>query len=114
MTNEEQPVAVQERSDDLDGGDMTFTEHITGDGPRVVNPTGNVVPSMPSPANEPQEAPQSHSSTTSAELYEANEDHMDPIEPNMQFSYLPDEFMQNLNEKHNKRKIEKKNARGKL
>lgn len=115
MTNEEQPVAVRERSDDPDGGDMTYTEHITDDGLRVVNPTGNVVPMMPPlDSREPEDPPQQHSSTTSAKLNEANEEHMEPIEPNVQVSYLPDEFMQNLNEKHNKRKIEKKNARDKL
>lgn len=44
MTNEEQPVAIEERNDNPDEGDMTFTEQITDDGLRVVNPTGNVTP----------------------------------------------------------------------
>ena len=39
MTNEEQPVAIEERNDNPDEGDMTFTEQITDDGLRVVNPT---------------------------------------------------------------------------
>lgn len=38
MTNEEQPVAIEERNDNPDEGDMTFTEQITDDGLRVVNP----------------------------------------------------------------------------
>ena len=37
MTNEEQPVAIEERNDNPDEGDMTFTEQITDDGLRVVN-----------------------------------------------------------------------------
>ena len=44
MTNEEQPVAIEERNDNPDEGDMTFIEQITDDGLRVVNPTGNVTP----------------------------------------------------------------------
>lgn len=42
LTNEEQPVAIEERNEGPDEGDMTFTEQITDDGLRVVNPTGNV------------------------------------------------------------------------
>ena len=113
MASEEQPVAIQERSDDPDGGDMTYTEHITDDGLRVVNPTGNVVPMMPLPKTIEPEA-QQQPTTTSAELNEENELYMEPIEPNVQCSYLSDDFMHELNEKHNKRKIEKKNARDKL
>lgn len=40
LTNEEQPVAIEERNEGPDEGDMTFTEQITDDGLRVVNPTG--------------------------------------------------------------------------
>lgn len=39
LTNEEQPVAIEERNEGPDEGDMTFTEQITDDGLRVVNPT---------------------------------------------------------------------------
>ena len=46
MTNEEQPVAIEESNDNPDEGDMTFTEQITDDGLRVVNPTGNIAPPL--------------------------------------------------------------------
>ena len=114
MSGEEQPVAVEEHSDNPDNSDMTYTEQITDDGLRVVNPTGNYVPTMPSTDSEQSSASRQSSSTTSAELNETNEEQMEPIEPNVQCSYLSDEFFQNLNEKHNKRKIEKKNARDKV
>ena len=42
MTNEEQSVAIEESNDNPDEGDMTFTEQITDDGLKVVNPTGNI------------------------------------------------------------------------
>lgn len=54
------------------------------------------------------------SSTTSEELNEKNDEFLEHIEPEHQCSYLSEEFMQNLNNKHNTRKIEKKNARDKL
>ena len=114
MSGEEQPVAVEEHSDNPDTGDMTYTEQITDDGLRVVNPTGNYVPTMPSAGSEQSSASRQSSSTTSAELNETNEEQMEPIELNVQCGYLSEEFFQNLNEKHNKRKIEKKNARDKV
>ena len=112
MTNEEQPVAIEERNDNPDEGDMTFIEQITDDGLRVVNPTGNVTPHS-SFIEEPPITEQP-SSTTSEELNEKNDEFLEHIEPEHQCSYLSEEFMQNLNNKHNTRKIEKKNARDKL
>ena len=52
--------------------------------------------------------------TTTEELNKENEENMEEIEPAPQYCFYPDEFMQNLNDKHNKRKIEKRNAIDKL
>ena len=113
LTNEEQPVAIEERNEGPDEGDMTFTEQITDDGLRVVNPTGNVPYPQPPSDEEQSQQPQSHT-VTSEELNEKNDEILEHIDPVPQCSYLSDEFMQNLNNKHNTRKIEKKNARDKL
>ena len=113
LTNEEQPVAIEERNEGPDEGDMTFTEQITDDGLRVVNPTGNVPSPLPPSSEEQPQQPQVHT-VTSDELNEKNDEILEHIEPEHQCSYLSDEFMQNLNNKHNTRKIEKKNARDKL
>ena len=96
-----------------DEGGMTFTEQITDDGLRVVNPTGNVPYPQPPSDEEQSQQPQSHT-VTSEELNEKNDEILEHIDPVPQCSYLSDEFMQNLNNKHNTRKIEKKNARDKL
>ena len=113
LTNEEQPVAIEERNEGPDEGDMTFTEQITDDGLRVVNPTGNVPYPQPPSGEEQSQQPQSHT-VTSEELNAKNDEILEHIDPVPQCSYLSDEFMQNLNNKHNTRKIEKKNARDKL
>lgn len=112
MTNEEQPVAIEESNDNPDEGDMTFTEQITDDGLRVVNPTGNIAPHS-SFTEEPPMTEQPPS-TTSEELNERNDEMMEHIDPAHQYSFYSDEFMQSLNDKHYTRKIEKKNARDKL
>ena len=78
----------------------------------VVNPTGNVTPHS-SFIEEPTITEQP-SSTTSEELNEKNDEFLEHIEPEHQCSYLSEEFMRNLNNKHKTRKIEKKNARDKL
>lgn len=69
LTNEEQPVAIEERNEGPDEGDMTFTEQITDDGLRVVNPTGNVPYPQPPSGEEQSQQPQSHT-VTSEELNE--------------------------------------------
>ena len=43
MANEEQPVAVEEHTDDPDLSVPTYTEQVTEDGLRVLNPTGKSV-----------------------------------------------------------------------
>ena len=114
MANEEQPVAVEERNDDPDLSVPTYTEHVTEDGLRVLNPTGKSVVVNPPVVEEPSQETHTELPVSSQELNEDNEAHLEHIDPKMQCSFFADEFMQNLNEKHNKRKIEKKNARDKM
>ena len=114
MVNEEQPVAVEEHNDDPDLSVPTYTEHVTEDGLRVLNPTGKSVAVNPPVVEEPSQETQTELPVSSQELNEDNEAHLEHIDPKMQCSFFADEFMQNLNEKHNKRKIEKKNARDKM
>lgn len=114
LANEEQPVAIEECDDNSDEGDLKFTEQVTEDGLRVVNPTGNTPLFPPSFPEEQPEASPSTPSTTSEELNDKNDERLEHIEPDNQYSYASEEFMQFLNNKHNTRKIEKKNARDKL
>ena len=114
MANEEQPVAVEEHSDDPNLSVPTYTEQVTEDGLRVLNPTGKSVVVNPPVAEETPQPSQTEQPVTSQELNEENDAHLEHIDPKAQCSFFADEFMQNLNEKHNKRKIEKRNARDKM
>ncbi len=109
MTAEEEPIAIEEVVDNANEGNMTYTEQVTEDGLRVVSPTGNVVPSSPL-VEEQEDNTENKSGVTSEELNEEIEDNAEFIDPKYQCSLLPDEFLQNLNDKHNERKIEKKNV----
>ena len=113
MDNEEVPVSVEEHSDDSEEGDMTYTEQVTDDGLRVVIPTGNNHTNSSPPTEEESQSTQ-QTNTTSTELNKENEENMEEIEPDSQCCFFPDEFMKSLNDKHNKRKIERKNAIDKL
>lgn len=111
---EEAPVVVEETIDP-NGGTMTYTEEVDDDGLRVVNPTGNIPPVVfPEEDNEPEPEQVQELKTTSEELNEENNDHMEQVDPKAQLSMVPDKFMNHLNEKHKQRKIERKNAIDKL
>ena len=112
MDNEEVPVSVEEHNNGPEGSDMTYTEQVTDDGLRVVIPTGNKQTNSSLP--EEEESQPTRQTTTSVDLNKENEENMEEIEPAPQYCFYPDEFMQNLNDKHNKRKIEKRNAIDKL
>lgn len=73
MTNEEQPVAVEERNDDPDLSVPTYTEHVTEDGLRVLNPTGKSVAVNSPVAEEPSQEAQTEQPVSSQELNEDNE-----------------------------------------
>ncbi len=112
MDNEEVPVSVEEHNNGPEGSDMTYTEQVTDDGLRVVIPTGNKQTNSPPP--EEEESQLTRQTTTSVDLNKGNEENMEEIEPAPQYSFYLDEFIQTLNDKHNKRKKEKRNAIDKL
>lgn len=107
---EEEPVAIQENNDP-NSGIMTYTEEVSDDGLRVVNPTSNVatLPFESESQSEPEEGTTEEGKTTSNELNESNEDYMEQTDPEAQICLMSDQFMSHLTEKH-KRNIEKKNA----
>ena len=112
MDNEEVPVSVEEHNDGPEGSDMTYTEQVTDDGLRVVIPTGNKQTNSSLP--EEEESQPTRQTTTSVDLGERSIINKKEIEAAPQYCFYPDEFMHNLNDKHNKRKIEKRNAIDKL
>ena len=112
MDNEEVPVSVEEHNNGPEGSDMTYTEQVTDDGLRVVIPTGNKQTNSSPP--EEEESQLTRQTTTSVDLGGRRIIKKKKIEVAPQYCFYPDEFMQNLNDKHNKRKIEKRNAIDKL
>ena len=104
----EEPVSISENRDQSEGGFMAYTEQQDDDGLRVVSPTG-FVPTTELEQQEPEPEPeQPH--TTSEELNEEGEAYMEDIDPAYQLSMVEEDFIHQLNEKHNQRKIEKTNV----
>ena len=118
MTDEgvEVPKVINE-APDLDGGRMTYTDVVTEDGIRVVTPSGTMVhsPEEEEPSVDPDPAPEEKEKMTSEELNEENENGMEDIEPEAQYSMYADDFYASINEKRkNSRNIKKEIVRDHL
>ena len=96
---------------------MTYTDSVSDDGLRIINPTSTGLPSQDTeeaPA-DPEPAPGAKEKVTSEELNEENEYGMEDIEPEAQHSMYAEELYSFLNEKHkNSRIIKKENVRDHL
>ena len=112
----ETPKVINEESD-MEGGMMTYTDSVTDDGLRIINPTSSVAASQEE-EEEPVDsghAPEEKKKITSEELNEENEYGMEDIEPEAQYSMYGEELYSFLNEKHkNSRIIKKENVRDHL
>lgn len=106
----EEPVSISENRDQSEGGFMAYTDQQDADGLRVVSPTG-IAPSTDSEQQEPEPEPEPEEpQTTSEELNEEGEAYMEDIDPAYQLSMVEEDFIHQLNEKRNQRKIEKTNV----
>ena len=112
----ESPKVINEDSG-IEGGRLTYTDSVSDDGLRIINPTSTGLPSQDTeeaPA-DPEPAPGAKEKVTSEELNEENEYGMEDIEPEAQHSMYAEELYSFLNEKHkNSRIIKKENVRDHL
>ena len=110
------PKIINEESD-IEGGRMTYTDSVTDDGLRIINPTNSGVPSQDEEEApvDPGPAPEEKEKVTSEDLNEENEYGMEDIEPEAQYSMYGEELYSFLNQKHkNTRIIKKENVRDHL
>ena len=108
----EEPKEIAEKQDGADAGFFTYTDQTDDDGLRVVAPSGNVPSIEPTDTDselEPTAEPQVES-RTSEEINEENEDFMEDIDPGFQLSLVADEYIGELQQKHNQRIISKTNV----
>ena len=83
----ESPKVINEDSG-IEGGRLTYTDSVSDDGLRIINPTSTGLPSQDTeeaPA-DPEPAPGAKEKVTSEELNEENEYGMEDIEPEAQHS----------------------------
>ena len=110
------PKIINEESD-IEGGRMTYTDSVTDDGLRIINPTNSGVPSQDEEEApiDPAPAPEEKEKVTREDLNEENEYGMEDIEPEAQYSMYGEELYSFLNQKHkNTRIIKKENVRDHL
>lgn len=108
-TGEEEPKVIIE-DPDFEGGRMTYTDTVTDDGLRVVNPTSPIIqpPEEEEAPVDPDPAPEEKVKSTSEELNEENEIGLEDIEPEPQYAMYSDNFYDYINQKHNNTRIIKK------
>ena len=112
----ESPKVINEDSD-IEGGRMTYTDSVSDDGLRIINPTSPGVTSQEEEetSTDPDPASEEKQKVTSEELNEENEYGMEDIEPEAQHSMYAEELYSFLNEKRkNSRIIKKENVRDHL
>ena len=104
MAEQEEPTCIEEHINNEDNGVLTYTDELTDDGIRILNPTSgiqqssNVHPEMHETTDEPD----------NDELNEEFNENMEIIDSQAQVSLVSKDFYGHLNDMHNNRKLEKK------
>lgn len=105
MSLQEEPTCIEEEVNNEESSVLKYTDEITDDGIRILNPVnGN------QQSNEPAQSIQVENPDESDndELNEEHEENMEAIETEPQESIVSDYYYNHLNDLHNKRKLEKK------
>lgn len=111
MTEQEEPTCIEEHVNDKDNGVLTYTDEVTDDSVRILNPTGGIQQANQESENKQEEI---QNDEDNEELNKEHDENMDAIDPKAQLSVVSDDFFNYLNDKHknskHQRNIEKTNA----
>ena len=106
MAEQEEPTCIEEHINNEDNGVLTYTDELTDDGIRILNPTSviqqgsNVHPEMQETNDEPD----------NDELNEEFNENMEIIDPQAQFSLVSKDFYGHLNDMHKKLEMKMENV----
>ena len=106
MAELEEPTCIEEHINNEDNGVLTYTDELTDDGIRILNPTSvlqqgsNVHPEMQETNDEPD----------NDELNEEFNENMEIIDYQAQVSLVSKDFYGHLNDMHKKREMKMENV----
>lgn len=106
MAEQEEPTCIEEHINNEDNGVLTYTDELTDDGIRILNPTSgiqqsfNVHPEMHKTTDEPD----------NDELNEEFNENMEIIDSQAQVSLVSKDFYGHLNDMHKKREMKMENV----
>ena len=106
MAEQEEPTCIEEHINNEDNGVLTYTDELTDDGIRILNPTSgiqqssNVHPEMHETTDEPD----------NDELNEEFNENMEIIDSQAQVSLVSKDFYGQLNDMHKKREMKMENV----
>lgn len=110
MNHQEEPTCIKEEVNDENNEVLTYTDEVTEDGIRLLNPSGGILPDSKN-SDVVEESP---SDSDNDELNEEHDENMEAIDPKAQVSIVSKDFYNHLNNKHkssmNQRNFEKTNA----
>jgi hypothetical protein len=106
MAEQEEPTCIEEHINNEENGVLTYTDELTDDGIRILNPTSgiqqssNVHPEMHETADEPD----------NDELNEEFNENMEIIDSRAEVSLVSKDFYGHLNDMHKKREMKMENV----
>jgi hypothetical protein len=106
MAEQEEPTCIEEHINNEENGVLTYTDELTDDGIRILNPTSgiqqssNVHPEMHETTDEPD----------NDELNEEFNENMEIIDSQAQVSLVSKDFYGHLNDMHKKREMKMENV----
>lgn len=105
MSLQEEPTSIEEEINDEESSVIKYTDEITDDGIRILNPVSGNQQTIEPTQSIPEENP---GDSVNEELNEEHEENMEAIETEPQECVISGYYYNHLNDLHKKRKLEKK------
>ena len=106
MAEQEEPTCIEEHINNEDNGVLTYTDELTDDGIRILNPT-NVIQQG---SNVHPETQETNDEPDNDELNEEFNENMEIIDSQAQVSLVSKDFYGHLNNMHKKREMKMENV----
>ena len=106
MAEQEEPTCIEEHINNEDTGVLTYTDELTDDGIRILNPTSGIQQS----SNVHPEMQETNDEHDNDELNEEFNENMEIIDSQAQVSLVSKDFYGHLNDMHKKREMKMENV----
>ena len=106
MEEQEEPTCIEEHNNNEDNGVLTYTDELTDDGIRILNPVSGIEQNT----NSQQAIQETIDEADNDELNEEFNENMEVIDSQAQVSLVSKDFYGHLNDIHKKREMRMENV----